>query len=687
MNTHIDPVLEKADIQWQESGEPFSRQFQDIYFSRAGGLAETRHVFLQSNNLQQRWIQAEQNRTGIFTIAELGFGTGLNFLATWQLWRQTHTGSLRLHYISCEKHPLALTDLRRILSNWPELEQESAALIACYPDHSSGYHRLLLGHNTTSDRMHPEITLDLYFGDAELMLSEQGRHAQTHVDAWFLDGFAPRVNPDMWQESLFGQIRRLSGVSSSLSSYSVTGKVVRTLKTLGYRVEKREGFGHKRQMLFAELMPTESDRPATVTKTGSVHKTCAVRPHVSVVGAGLAGSSTAWQLARRGYQVTVIDSNDSPAQGASGNPQAVLQCRLNRTPSAEWQFNLHSYLYACRLYSWLTQTGNKSFHWHDCGVLTLSSAYQQTRKSDPETDYLHYDEQVLRFVTAAQASNIANIQINERGLFMPGGGWLNPALLCETYLAHPNIKLVCNTRVEKINHDGTCWQLFNQSTGLIHKSDIVILATSHEINTLSQGAGLPVLPLRGQVSFVPVSGNSGKLSCVVCASRYLTPAYDNGHSIGASYIKNSIDTELSQDEQNDNLAAIRSNLPDLDLAAPGILSGRAGIRGGSQDFMPLVGQMPDNGFWQGIHEDSRHLNGQASSLSQSYYSGLYVNAGHGSHGVASTALCADYLAALISQEALPIPASAARCLDPARFQQRRLRKIPGPINAGQNTAA
>ncbi|MDT8428215.1 MAG: bifunctional tRNA (5-methylaminomethyl-2-thiouridine)(34)-methyltransferase MnmD/FAD-dependent 5-carboxymethylaminomethyl-2-thiouridine(34) oxidoreductase MnmC [Pseudomonadales bacterium] len=672
MNFSIDPVLEKADIQWQESGEPFSRHYQDIYFSRAGGLAETHHVFLQANDLQQRWLQAEQTNTDSFTIAELGFGTGLNFLATWQLWRRTRPGRLRLHYISCEKYPLAAADLSKVLSNWPELAQEAAALSASYPDHSSGYHRLLLGRNPTTEGIHPEITLDLYFGDAAHMLAEQARQGQTRIDAWFLDGFAPRVNPEMWQESLLEQIRALSGPGSSLSSYSVTGKVIRTLQVLGFQVEKRKGFGLKRQMLFAELMPAA---PVKEAKIEGARTELAARPRITVLGAGLAGSSTAWQLARRGYQVIVIDANKQAAGGASGNPQAVLQCRLNRDPSAEWQFNLHSYLYACRLYTWLTHTGHKPFHWHDCGVLTLASAYRHTRKTGSATNYPHYDAQVLHAVTAEQASNIANIRVDEPGVFMPGGGWLNPVLLCESYLSHPDIELICNTRIEQIEHDGACWHLSNPATGFTHQSEIVILATSHEITTMAQGAGLPVSPLRGQVSFVPTTANSGKLSCVVCASRYLTPAFGDDHSIGASYIKNSTDTELSEQEQAENLAAIKADFPGLNLDTPGLLAGRAGIRGGSQDFMPLVGQVPDNRFWQEVDGGSQHLSGHAREVKANHYPGLFVNVGHGSHGVATTALCADYLAAMISKEASPIPASVARCLDPTRFQQRKLRKL------------
>src|SRR5690606_29738517 len=153
-----------ADIDWQEGDLPYSTRFDDIYFSRQGGLAETEHVFLAANRLRERWQQLEaaaqqtqlqqqqeahhqQSSQRVFTIAELGFGTGLNFLCCWRAWHESRKalpqpGRLRLHYIACEKYPMRRETLAQALQGWEELSAYSSALIEVYPDHSAGYHRL-----------------------------------------------------------------------------------------------------------------------------------------------------------------------------------------------------------------------------------------------------------------------------------------------------------------------------------------------------------------------------------------------------------------------------------------------------------------------------------------------------------------------------------------------------------------
>jgi tRNA 5-methylaminomethyl-2-thiouridine biosynthesis bifunctional protein len=219
-------ALVAAELRLCDDGVPFSERFDDVYFSAAGGLEETRHTFLLGNGLPQRWRYAEH-----FTIVEAGFGTGLNFLATWQAWSESARAGARLHYVSVEKHPLSPVDLGRIWASWPELATLARELIGVYPPPVPGFHRLHVDGG--------RVALTLLFGDATAMLER----LDTRADAFFLDGFAPARNPDMWTDALFAELRRVAATGATLATYSVAGGVRRGLTNAGFRVEKRAGYG------------------------------------------------------------------------------------------------------------------------------------------------------------------------------------------------------------------------------------------------------------------------------------------------------------------------------------------------------------------------------------------------------------------------------------------------------------
>ncbi|MBY0354903.1 MAG: tRNA (5-methylaminomethyl-2-thiouridine)(34)-methyltransferase MnmD, partial [Rickettsiales bacterium] len=176
----VAPPLIPAQLEWR-GDVPVSAHYGDVYFSLEGGLTESRHVFLAANQLPQRFSQADA-----FVIAELGFGTGLNMLAAWQLWQELAPNNARLHFFSVEQHPLLPADLARAHAAWPELAPFAARLQAIYPPSIPGFHTLMLDNR---------VTLTLCFGEAGAMLAEM----QYPVDAWFLDGFSPANNEQMWR--------------------------------------------------------------------------------------------------------------------------------------------------------------------------------------------------------------------------------------------------------------------------------------------------------------------------------------------------------------------------------------------------------------------------------------------------------------------------------------------------------
>lgn len=668
-------TLQPADLDWQEDGAPFSTQYGDVYFSRSGGLAETAHVFLDGNNLKQRWLELDQlGFPGVFTITELGFGTGLNFLSCWRLWQQTGCKNLRLHFISCEKHPMSHDAMTRALQQWPELEHVSADLLAQYPDHTPGYHRLRFTNKTNDQH---NVVLDLYYGDALTMLRQQS-NPFSRSDAWFLDGFSPALNPELWSEELLQTITSRCNSGSTLSSYSVTGRVVRTLKSLGFVVEKQKGFGSKRQMLFARF-----DSHAAATSHQKLKHVSGSEPALLprqrtaiVIGAGLAGATVARSLAERGVQVTVLDQADRVAAGASGNSQAIVQLRLNKQLDDHCRFHIHSYLYALRFYQQLGAHASNGFCWHGCGVLTLNSAYTNTRAAaDSQTlseTYAHYPETLLTAVNAVQAQSITGLTFNEDGLWQPAGGWMNPRLCCECCLHHTMIRIETGTRALSLEQTSDGWKV--HSNKKTFEADFVVVANSYAAREFEQTALYPVSPLRGQVSQIQKNPDSEKLTQVICSQRYLAPADKDGqHCIGASYVKNSTDTGINQQEHIENLQKLGTLAGLMSFDTSSSIAGRAGIRGASQDYTPIAGQVPDPDLPEWRYGGAQHQFVENDEVNR--LPGLYINSGHGSHGTVSCPIIAEHIAALICGEASPLPQALADVIDPVRFVHRQQRRI------------
>ena len=217
-------------LRW-EDGVPVSEAFDDPYYSRADGLAETHHVFLDGCGLPQRWQGRDR-----FCIAELGFGTGLNFCAAWHLWQETGT----LDFVSFERFPLGTDAIDRSLNVWPEITAERKALIAAWSPEGGMF-------DFGSAR------LRVIVGDARETLPGWDGTA----DAWFLDGFAPARNPEMWEPALLRAVAAKSAPGACLATYSAAGAVRRALAEAGFAVEKRAGFGTKREMVTAHLSNCE----------------------------------------------------------------------------------------------------------------------------------------------------------------------------------------------------------------------------------------------------------------------------------------------------------------------------------------------------------------------------------------------------------------------------------------------
>ena len=290
-------ISETPDLVWTERGEPRSSRFGDVYFSADDGLAESRAVFLQGCGLPGAW-----SGRASFTVAELGFGTGLNIAALLDLWRRDGPAKARLNIFSIEAFPLTANEAGRALANWPELAMINEALIARWPAGTPGFHRI--------DLPGLHATLDLLVGDVVDVLADWTGRA----DAWFLDGFSPAQNPAMWSPEVFDRIAERSAPGARVATFTVAGAVRRGLSERGFEVEKCPGHGRKRERL-------EAWRTVAAVSILS-------RPRVAVIGAGIAGASVCRALIAGGLRPVLIEA-DTPGGEASGFPAALVTPRLD----------------------------------------------------------------------------------------------------------------------------------------------------------------------------------------------------------------------------------------------------------------------------------------------------------------------------------------------------------------------
>ncbi|SIN68858.1 tRNA 5-methylaminomethyl-2-thiouridine biosynthesis bifunctional protein [Sulfurivirga caldicuralii] len=519
--------MQAARIQWREGGTPESDAFGDVYFSRDGGLAESEYVFFKHNGLPARFAQAQD----AFFIAETGFGTGLNALLTFEHWQRTAPPHAVLHFISFEKFPLRRADLIRAHAAWPELAVMAQQLQAGYPPLTPGWHHVPIADN---------ILLWLWFGDVHEGLADL--EVPGGVDAWYLDGFAPSKNPDMWTAPLYEQMARLSHAETTFATFTAAGVVRRGLEAAGFAVDKVPGFGRKREMICGHFA------------AGAPRQRLQKPEQVQVVGAGLAGAAAARVLADAGMAVTVYEA-ESPGAGASGNWAGVLHPLV----TADW--SLRSQWYQLALEQALPR-------WRDAiaaGVagrlsgldqLLVTPAWQvrfeKFAHRFPDHDLFHVVEKPCK--TAFNA------------VHYPQGGWLSPPKLVQHLLDHPRIEM---KRQKADVH----------SRGL--DKAMTIWATGVGESPLRSA----IRPVKGQVS--RLSGSMPALHEPLVHQGYSVPT-TMGLITGATFEKTALDQTIPTREGHaHNRQLLAQACPELELGDT--LEGRVSLRPTTRDHMPIIG--------------------------------------------------------------------------------------------------
>ncbi|MEQ7919638.1 bifunctional tRNA (5-methylaminomethyl-2-thiouridine)(34)-methyltransferase MnmD/FAD-dependent 5-carboxymethylaminomethyl-2-thiouridine(34) oxidoreductase MnmC [Xanthomonas sp. WHRI 1810A] len=652
-------ITPHAQIDWDEHGNPHSRAFADVYFSTESGLAETRHVFLTQNDLQARFTALPAD--GRLVIGETGFGTGLNFLCAWQLFEACAVPGARLQFVSVEKYPLTLADLQRALALWPELSVFADPLLSQYVAVHEGFQRFVFDQG--------RVTLTLLIGDAlELLPQLDGQ-----IDAWFLDGFAPAKNPDMWTPELFAELARLAAPHSTLATFTSTGWVRRALNAAGFRMKRVPGIGHKWEVLKGAFLGWPDDVPAAPSA-----KPWFARPRpvigarkAIVIGAGLAGCATSQSLAARGWQVSLLERHHDIAQEASGNLQGVLYLKLSAHGTALSQLILSGFGHTRRLLERL----QRGVDWDNCGVLQLAFDAKEAERQAQLGQA--FPAELLQVLDRPDAEARAGIALTSGGLYYPEGGWVHPPTLCRHQAASSNIQLMAHHDVVELRRDNGVWQAWDGQV-LLDSAPVVVLAGAAEVKRFAASAELPLKRIRGQITHLQETEASASLSTVVCAEGYVVPGRLGEHTLGASFDFKSDDLTPTTAEHLGNLDLLREISEDLidrlnvGALADEALEGRAAFRCTSPDYLPIVGPLADR---QAFIEAYAVLGKDARQVPQTecpWIEGLYINSGHGSRGLITAPLSGELIAAWLDNEPLPLPRAVAEACHPNRFVLRQL---------------
>jgi len=649
--------MQYTNFIWR-NGQPYSEMFDDIYYSsdqneRISGESEFNHVFFKSNGLPERWSDAND-----FVVAELGFGSGLNCILTIREWLRHLVDSKQkncLHYIAIEKYPLSPCAIVELISKYSELKKYCDELIDNYPPAIEGTHSRCLFDN--------RVVIHYKFLDACDALENES----LKVDAWYLDGFSPAKNPDMWSEQLFMKVAQNSHDDTSCSTYTSAGFVKRHLQKAGFIVTKVAGYGKKREMLVAKFSTKNkaslnySDKPwfESPIRAGATFK------KATVIGAGVAGLCVAYALVKRGWSVTIIDRHSDIAKETSENPAAIVYPRLSVNNDVDTEFYLSAYCYNLYMLEKL-QKQNKQQFWFNSGLLHLIDKKRFTEiitKTQLNDDYVSVANNVLN------DSVLLNPAIKtDQQLFIEykEAGFTLPATLCNVLKHECGSRLsFVHAEINGIDHLENRWQCLSGSK-IINKSEVLVIANGVGVNDLGLPVNYPIESIRGQVVKLTENSESKYILKTVNADNYITPSINSMHYLGATYSRENKSAEENDNDNVELLQSLNETFPNL-FSRDDYCGAWVGFRAMSKDRVPIVGALPDKHFFNKEYADICHGKTKKTYHAAKYLKGLYISAAHGSRGFTSSFLSAEIIAAQIEGEPMPVSKGVLDYLNPSRF--------------------
>jgi tRNA 5-methylaminomethyl-2-thiouridine biosynthesis bifunctional protein len=620
MSSNYEPLI-PAKLAYDGRGIPISPDFGDIYHPEAGAMEQAEGVFLRGNDLPGRW-QGKQ----AFTVCETGFGLGHNFLSLWQCWRNDALRPARLHFVSFEAQPFSRQDMAQLLARLPAAENALAMqLIAAWPPLLPGMHRLEFEHGA--------VTLTLAFGS----VTRLARQVSAGVDAFFLDGFAPRVNPDMWSRSLFGQLARMANPGATAATWCSAGEMRRALRDAGFLVSKVQGFGSKRAMTVARLRPG----------MGRGNQGDIAGDSVLVVGGGLAGAGVAQALTRRGLAVTVLDPVLRDGLGASHHGHRAAGLSPVISPDDDLRARLSRAGVLRALHRWQELCGDARPL--PCGTLELVSDPVDVARRRHALDVLRFPEEWVRWQDAAQASERVGLPLHSGGLWFGRGQLVQPVPLLEALLSLPGVYCRAQSAAYLRRNGSGVWAALDAGGKEIASAGTVVLANAAQAAGLL--AGLPDLPpltklasiqrLAGQVAYF-TGGAASDARAIVAGDGYWLPAVKEQCTGGSTYVPDAAVSTVTTQGRNEvaaRISALLNTQPAHLGVAPGSGPGWAGWRAAVSDHLPVIGSI------DGV-------------------SGLWLACAYGSRGLSWSALAGDIIAAQLCNEPVPLERELLRKIAP-----------------------
>ncbi|MBU9336600.1 bifunctional tRNA (5-methylaminomethyl-2-thiouridine)(34)-methyltransferase MnmD/FAD-dependent 5-carboxymethylaminomethyl-2-thiouridine(34) oxidoreductase MnmC [Burkholderia multivorans] len=645
--------LVPATLAFRDDGTLVSPAYGDIYHSAAGAIAQANHVFVAGNGLPARW---QQRRT--FTIVETGFGTGCNFLATWAAWRDDPARCERLHFVSVEKHPFSREDLRRAAAHIVANTTISAnvdELADAWPPLVPGLHRLEFDAG--------RVVLTLVFGDA----LERLPTLVARADAFYLDGFAPSKNADLWSIDVFRALARMADERATFATYSSSGVVKRALDEAGFAYRKVDGFAGKRAMLVGEYAPRWRMRrhePPRAWPNAATRRAL-------VIGAGVAGCAVVERLAARGWNVTLIERHERIASEASGNPAGVFHPLMTRDDNVASRLTRAGFLYAVARWRAL-EKGGHAFARSTRGMVHLAESADDFARMRDAFDALGAPSDYAKLLDTDAARAYLDLPVAHGGLLFPHGGAVWPAALADAQCAAAGdrVQRLTRTEVARLERNGDEWHALDAHGRTLAQAPVVVLANAGDAVRLAGLRHVALQPVRGQLTLLP-AGSASPLPCPAIGDGYAVPLDDGTLLIGATFEPDDVDPAIRVAGHAENLERVRRLLPGLidDVPALDTLRGRVAFRWVAGDRLPLIGPLADEA--QAV-ANARALSG-AKARDLPRMPGLYGAFGYGSRGLVWAALGAELIASQLDGEPWPIERELAEAVDPARFLIRALR--------------
>lgn len=617
-------------------GKPYSPEFGDIYATRSGAYGQACSVFLSGRDIPSRW--ASKNT---FTILENGFGLGTNFLATLKAWREDPNRSEHLDYVSLECFPVSFGEIQNYCA--PELASEACELAQKWPVCIPGYHTLYFDEG--------RVRLILIFGDS-LSLSKK---LALSYDALYLDGFAPSKNPRMWEPELLRNLSRYANEGATVTTWCTSGTVRRALEAAGFELQKKEGFGKKRERLFGQMRARRSKH--------------LIRPvrDVVVIGAGLAGANVAYSLSKRGIEVRVIDEGPVPGSAASALAWGILHPHFTRDDSPLAVLSREGFLLTRnRLRELQEQTGIALFNQSGCLQMAHSDEiYEQWLDASAHDLPFSLPSDYGTLLTQKEASRQSGFDLKRGGWFFPQAGMARAGAFCRTLIEASGASYRGNTTVSSLVKKGDCWQIIGSFGEVMDEASDVVVCTAIDSARLLRADYLGLEALPGRITLLRDTDLT-QLKCPVSGEGYMAHLPDGYCGVGATY-------ELKRNGPWTEEKAHGANLEKLDSllnqSAEVVVTGAyCGVRAAGPGRLPVVGHaVNERAFLEALRKVP-HLIEQLNLVEQA---GLWVLSGLGSRGLSMAPLCSEILTGLMFGVPMPTEPRLLKTLAPSRHLRRQ----------------